>query len=191
MKNGKAFAIVCALMWGIVLTATGCATTAREYRTDYGTVYSTRTRIGVDDPVVPVVESPVVATVPPARPAPGGPPQSFAWLHTPPMGCEEGVFSLEIRNSSDSFLAVLIDGEELEVRGARGMLPHLPPDSSAYICLESLGEHTLAAVSYVPRFGELQEVRRYSRTVRFGSTLFAAYPRRICTFERGLQLNCV
>lgn len=97
--------------------------------------------------------------VPPARPeAMMGPPQSWAWLHTPPMGCDQGPNSLAIANDTDYFARIMLDGEELQVRGAYGMLPNVPPNSVVYVCLNSTGEHTLAGVMYTLRFGVPQEL---------------------------------
>ncbi len=106
-----------------------------------------------------VVPPPVAMAImpPPAQPTTFGPPQNWAWL-TPPHGCEKGAFSLPIWNRTDhKFLKVLLDGEELMIRGAQGVLPHLPPHTAAYVCLARLGDHTITGVAYEPRMGVMIE----------------------------------
>ena len=97
--------------------------------------------------------------VPPARPETMmGPPQNMAWLHTPPYGCERGPNSLAISNDTDLHMRVVLDGEDLLIRGASGMLPTLPPGSTVYVCLAYMGTHTIAGVAYTLRYGVPQEI---------------------------------
>ncbi|HTK05174.1 MAG TPA: hypothetical protein VL500_06310 [Candidatus Eisenbacteria bacterium] len=100
-----------------------------------------------------------VSPVPPPRPeAMMGPPQSWAWLHTPPYGCDSGPNALAIANDTDKHMRVVLDGEELQVRGAYGILPTLPPRTVAYVCLAHTGTHSLSGIAYSLRFGQLQEI---------------------------------
>lgn len=100
-----------------------------------------------------------VSPVPPPRPeSMMGPPQSWAWLHTAPLGCNSGPHSLMIANDTTHHMRVVLDGEDLQVRGAYGVLPTLPPNSAVYVCLSHLGTHSLSGVAYSLRFGQLQEI---------------------------------
>ncbi|MEY4744627.1 MAG: hypothetical protein RL272_572 [Candidatus Parcubacteria bacterium] len=116
----------------------------------------------VDQP--PAVVSPPAAVpygmpVPPPRPeAMMGPPQSWAWLYTPPMGCDRGPNSLAIANDTDYYVRVVLDGEDLQVRAANGMFPNLPPHTVAYVCLSHLGLHSVSGIAYTLRYGVPQEV---------------------------------
>ncbi len=150
--NTKLFALAFAVA---VAALTGCATT-------------TTARPAVSDPLPPPIAAvppgymaaPVVpGMVPPPRPEPlQGPPQSWAWLHTPPMGCDQGPNSLAIANDTDYFARIVLDGEDLQVRGAYGTLPMVPPNSVVFVCLAHTGEHTLGGVMYVTRYGVPQEL---------------------------------
>ncbi|HTM68497.1 MAG TPA: hypothetical protein VL426_04300 [Candidatus Binatia bacterium] len=97
--------------------------------------------------------------VPPPRPEMMmGPPQSWAWLHTPPMGCDSGPNSLMIANDTDYHMHVVLDGEDLQIRGAYGILPTLPPRAAVYVCLAHNGEHTLSGIAFTVRYGQMQEI---------------------------------
>ncbi len=128
----------------------------------------------------PVVTAPVapnggngmtfIPTPPPAQPQVYGPPQNWAWLHTPPKDCETGKFSLPIWNrTAHKFTTVLIDGKAFMVRGSGGVLPHLPPGETVYICLESLGLHSIAVVAYEPRMRVLQETGHGRESIDFSN----------------------
>lgn len=109
-------------------------------------------------PYGPPVAGPV-SPVPPPRPeAMMGPPQSWAWMHTPPLGCDSGPSSLMIANDTQYHMRVVLDGEDLQVRGAYGIMPTLPPGAAAYVCLAHTGAHTLSGVAFSVRYGQLQEV---------------------------------
>jgi len=100
-----------------------------------------------------------VSSVPPPRPeAMMGPPQNWAWLHSAPLGCNNGPHSLMIANDTPNHMRVVLDGEDLQVRGAYGVLPTLPPRTAVHVCLAHLGEHTLSGVVYSLRYGQLQEM---------------------------------
>lgn len=147
-----------ALAFAVAIAAlTGCATT-------------TTARPAVIEPPPPMAAMPpgyvpgavpamVPGMVPPPRPETiSGPPQNWAWIHTPPMGCDQGPNSLAIANDTDYFTRIVLDGEDLQVRGAYGMLPMVPPNSVVYVCLSHTGEHTLSGVMYVLRYGVPQEL---------------------------------
>ncbi|KPJ84827.1 hypothetical protein AMJ57_05305 [Parcubacteria bacterium SG8_24] len=104
---------------------------------------------------------------PPAKPRPLGPPQHWAWMHTPPQGCSSGILSLEIENFTGYYLKLFLDGEELTVRGAQGVLPHLPPRETVYVCLSGTGHHTFRGIAFQNRYGVLQEVKRFSFDRKF------------------------
>lgn len=162
---------LCLVLVAVNAVLTGCATT-------------TTARPMATEPLPPPAFVPpgpqygpapvVTAPVPPGRPETTmGPPQSWAWLHSPPHGCERGPFSLAIINGTDYFMQVSLDGEDLQIRGSGGVLPHLPPGAIAYVCLAHLENHTINGVAFAPRYGTLYEVPgdngRFTATVRFGT----------------------
>jgi hypothetical protein len=109
-------------------------------------------------PAGPMVAMPA-APVPPARPeSMMGPPQNWGWLHTPPYGCERGPNSLMIANETRYFIRLVLDGEDVLIRGAQGMFPELPPGATAFVCLSHTGIHTLQGVAFTLRYGVPQEV---------------------------------
>ncbi len=118
------------------------------------------------EPLPPMASGPMtgpvvpqgVPYVPPARPQPMGPPQNWGWLNTPPYGCETGPLALAISNSTEYFMALQIDGQDFMVRGGMGVLPHLPPGATMYVCLSDTAVHTITGTAYVARYGALQEV---------------------------------
>ncbi len=136
-------------------------------------------------PVVVVPGGPVGAPMmasqmvpPPPKPLPPGPPQNWAWLHSRPYGCESGPFAMEVHNLTAAlFMRLSVDGEEVIIRGANGplatrapdgtMMTPLPPDARMYMCLKSLGAHTVTGVLYADRMGVLSEVKRFSRPISF------------------------
>lgn len=111
---------------------------------------------------------------PPARPVRRGPPQNLAWLHQAPQGCASGPLSVQFENRTRHFVRVLLDGKELVVRGADGVMPHVPPRTSVYVCLNEAGQHNISGIAYIARYGELREVERFSRQWIFGSTIRSA-----------------
>jgi hypothetical protein len=117
-----------------------------------------------------------VAAVPPARRRPVGPPQNWGWIHTPPDGCEKGPLSVEFRNYTNLYLRIFIDGREIGVRGADGILEHLPPGETLYACLDRVGSHNIHGVAYMMRYGNPQEVDRFRRNTHFGINM--AYKRQ-------------
>lgn len=102
--------------------------------------------------------TPTALIPPPAQPQPLSMPENVGWLHQPPRGCETGPFAVRLENRTGAYLKVLVNGKELVVRGAGGVLPHLPPRTTAHICLAVLGRNSFAGVKYLPRAGVLQPV---------------------------------
>ena len=100
-----------------------------------------------------------VSSVPPARPETmWGPPQNWAWMHSPPVGCDSGPHSVMIANNTRYHLRVVLDGQDLMVRGAYGVLPTFPPGTRVYICQAHLNQHTLSGVAFSIHYGQLQEI---------------------------------
>jgi len=114
--------------------------------------------------------------VPPPAKLRRGPPQNWAWLHTPPSGCSEGVYALTLVNMTDYYANIMIDGEALRVRGARGLLPGIPPHEKAYMCLGSMGKHTFTGEIFGLRYGQAMRVGTYRHEVSFsgGSLYFSS-----------------
>lgn len=110
---------------------------------------------------------------PPAQPS-RGPPQNWAWLGQPPKGCETGVYSMEIVNKTEHFVELSMDGSGLKVRGAKGLLPFIPPHEKVYVCLNNTGTHTFLGMLYASRYGRLDKVGkyRYEGTWTAGSALY-------------------
>ncbi|HSD12702.1 MAG TPA: hypothetical protein VLC10_04035 [Patescibacteria group bacterium] len=171
---------------------TGCATT-------------TTARPAVSDPPPPAFMPPsgpqyamppgtaAAMPVPPARPeSMMGPPQNWAWLHTPPYGCERGPNALMIANDTEYFMRIVLDGEDLIVRGAAGVFPEIPPHAAAYVCLAHLEEHTISGVAYTLRYGVAQEMPgpngRFNITRRYGAVVRAS-GRHELHINRGLLLE--
>lgn len=115
---------------------------------------------------------------PPARPVRRGPPQNLAWLHHAPRGCASGPLSVEFENRTDFYVRILLDGKELVVRGADGVMPHMPPRTSVFVCLHETGQHNISGIAYIARYGELRETERFSRGWIFGSTIRTARGRQ-------------
>lgn len=116
-----------------------------------------------DQPPVRVRPQPVRPEdmVPPPAQQRRLPPQNWAWLHQPPAGCARGIYSMQVENQTSYHAQILLDGEELRVRGARGVLPGIPPGEVAYICLNNTGQHTFTGMLFALRFGQPQKVGRY------------------------------
>ena len=99
------------------------------------------------------------------------PPQYWAWLHTPPEGCAKGIYSLEVWNYTDYYLSLMIDGEGVKVRGAKGLLPGIPPHEIAYICLEHPGVHNFIGDVFALRYGQPEKVGHYAHQWTFSGRL--------------------
>lgn len=124
--------------------------------------------------------------IPPAQPILPGPPQNWAWPHTPPNGCEAGPFRLQINNwFPDYYVRMFIDGEEVVTRstpfpGPDGtMMTPIPPRGAqrfganpvrTFACLNHLGAHTLSGVIYANRMGILVEIKRFSENVDYNAS---------------------
>jgi hypothetical protein len=138
----------------------------------------------------------------PSMPPPGGvygagdpmlgPPPNVASLHRPIRGCSSGPFALEIVNRSTRYARVFLDGAEVELVGAFGPLPMLPPagrnghgGGRAWACLDSVGRHTVAVVGYAPRGMELREIDgeegSFTAPVDFGSSPGLGYQQFVFT----------
>jgi len=89
------------------------------------------------------------------------PPQNWAWLHQPPAGCTSGIYSMQAENWTDHHVQLFIDGEEIRVRGSRGILPGIPPHETVYLCLNNTGEHTFTGMLFALRYGQPQRVGRF------------------------------
>lgn len=174
----------------MVALSSGCAAEHAEARTPSMTAY------GYGAPSAPLPPPPIVAApqgyaapptvgmIPAARPpARSGPPQNWAWLHTPPYGCSTGPLSLEIDNQTRYFMAVLMDGKKLRVRGADGELPQIPPGETAYVCLNDLGDHTIDGVAYAGAYGNLVEVDRFHIRETFSVSTMATWGRQAFTIN--------
>lgn len=124
-------------------------------------------------PAGPVYAGPAMPVPPPRPETMMGPPQNMAWMHTPPMGCDRGPNSLLIQNDTGFHMRVVLDGEDLLIRGASGMFPTVPPYSGVYVCLAHTGMHTISGVGYTLRYGVPQEVEgdagRFTWSGSFGS----------------------
>lgn len=123
---------------------------------------------------------------PPARPVRRGPPQHLAWLHQAPRGCASGPLSVEFENRTDFYVRILLDGKELVVRGADGVMPHVPPRTSVFVCLHETGQHNISGIAYIARYGELRETERFSRGWIFGSTIRTARGRQHFLIDKSL-----
>jgi hypothetical protein len=99
--------------------------------------------------------------VPPPAKMRRGPPQNWAWMHTQPAGCASGVYALTVVNQTDYYINLMIDGEPLRVRGARGLLPGVPPHEKVYMCLGNLGKHTFTGELFALRYGQAMKVGTY------------------------------
>jgi len=103
------------------------------------------------------------------------PPANWAWLHQAPEGCEHGVFSMRIENLTDYYVDMMLNGERLKVRGSRGLLPGIPPNESAYICLGGVGLQSFIGTLFACRGGplsprcELQKVGTFKYLATWGA----------------------
>lgn len=104
---------------------------------------------------------------PPAQPR-RLPPQNWAWLHTPPAGCGHGIYALSLVNQTDYYANIMIDGEPLRVRGARGLLPGIPPHERVFMCLNNTGTHTFTGEVFALRYGQAMKVGTYRYEATFG-----------------------
>ncbi len=97
----------------------------------------------------PLVSGPVAT--------PGGHAQNEGSLGTPVPNCASGPLVVEFANrTDDQFVTLQIDGDDIAIRGRRGALPpQVPPQTSLYICLESLGQHVITGKRYVSRMDQL------------------------------------
>lgn len=107
-----------------------------------------------------------------------GPPQNWGWLFQPPVGCDNGPLSLEIRNQTGYYLTVMFDGKELDIRGGDDLFPHVPPGESVYICMDEIGPHHIAGTAFIARTGQLQEIERFSVNPKFGLRRLVGWSRR-------------
>ena len=84
---------------------------------------------------------------PPAHRNIGGLPENFGWLHRAPDGCQNSPLSLKITNQSNYHLRIFIDGKEIKVRGAVGLMP-----GSAVRCIKmpSYGKPSSGTISSAP-----------------------------------------
>lgn len=109
------------------------------------------------------------ARVPHPAPYPAGyptfaVPQNTAAMYSPVFGCSRAL-SVRIRNRTDYYLQLFLDGQELMVAGSVGGLPHVPPGEDVFICLSRIGRHGLSGVAYANRYGQLVETHRFTRGV--------------------------
>jgi hypothetical protein len=81
-----------------------------------------------------------------------------ARLDVPPEGCEYGPFSLALVNATDLFMEIYLDGYPVDFWAADSVYAELPPDATAYLCLEHTGVHAIEGYGYALRYGELVEV---------------------------------
>lgn len=147
--------MILAVLFAAFAALTGCATTTSARP---ATLPMPPPPVAAPMPVGPSVAMPM-APIPPARPEMMmGPPQSWAWLSTPPYGCERGPNSLMIANETRYFMRLVLDGEDVLVRGSRGVFPELPPGATAFLCLSHTGVHTLQGVAFALRYGVPQEI---------------------------------
>lgn len=111
---------------------------------------------------------------------PTGYPQTYAWLEKRVPGCETGPLAVKIMNhTTDYFVKLMVDGEELQVFGSQGPLPgFIPPQTAVWICLAKTGDVNFAGIAFVKRpvgptgTYSLQEVTgdkgRFSFTLNLG-----------------------
>lgn len=93
-----------------------------------------------------------------------GVPQSVAALYSPVPGCPRALL-VNIKNRTDYYLQLFLDGQELMVAGSAGGLPHVPPGENVFVCLSRVGSHGLSGVAYANRYGQLVESHRFTRPV--------------------------
>jgi hypothetical protein len=106
----------------------------------------------------------------PMPPPPSGPPQHWARAYRTPNvpGCDSGPYLVQFRNRSDNlYFEVYLDGRRLRVFGGGGELPHVPPGTSVYACLDSLGRHNVMGVAHHRRGRALTEEARFSLDITF------------------------
>jgi hypothetical protein len=85
----------------------------------------------------------------------GDRPQYLAQLDHPVAGCERGPYALALVNRTDYYLDMTIDGEPIDFLAPEGSYAELPPWTTAYLCLEYLGDHDLTGRSYYESYGQL------------------------------------
>ena len=89
----------------------------------------------------------------------GGGSQNEAWLHVPPDGCETGPFSLALINKTDLYISMTIDGADIVFLDEGGYAyGELPPEMTAYLCLEETGTHSITGSAWALRYDELVPV---------------------------------
>lgn len=120
-----------------------------------------------------------------SRPA-YGVPQNIAALYTPVPGCSRALL-VKIRNRTDYYLKLVLDGQELVVAGSAGGLPHVPPGESAYVCLSHIGSHGLSGVAYANRYGQLVESHRFTRPVAVSGNPRGAGPYHNLLITEGMM----
>ncbi len=117
----------------------------------------------------PLRDTPDFSRTPAPLPV-AGPPQHWARAYRTPNvpGCSSGPYVVQFRNrSEDLYFEVYLDGVRLRVFGGRGALPHIPPGTSAYACLDGLGEHSVMGTAYHRRGSSLVEDSRFSVDFNF------------------------
>ncbi len=131
---------------------------------------------------------------PPARPAAFGPPENWGWVDQEPMGCEKGnSLALRIKNpTADKWMRAKLNGAPVEMSGALGPQPLIPPGSVLNMCLADPGvEHTIEIDTFLSREGygfEAIQGPYGSATLRYTPS-GAAGPHEIVVDDPTLFLN--
>lgn len=113
---------------------------------------------------------PMFAGPMPVNPAaiPGS--QDEAFLNSPPAFCD-GTLLVEVENASPGqYLGnPEIDSEDIVLKSRRGGLlpPMVPSGSTAFICLESFGQHEISGTRYVGRVGHMVDAGTFTSTCTF------------------------
>lgn len=109
-----------------------------------------------------------------------GPP-NMAVLGAPARGCTAGPLAVDIRNETGSssnpeggqYIELQMDSQDLILTDQLGrQLPAIiPPQTSAFVCLTSLGQHMFTGTRYVGRVGRFVEVGKINFVVNFGTNV--------------------
>ncbi|HTM68301.1 MAG TPA: hypothetical protein VL426_03280 [Candidatus Binatia bacterium] len=92
------------------------------------------------------------------RPGVGDRPQNLAQLDYPVAGCERGPYALALMNRTDYYLDMTLDGEPIDFLAPEGSYAELPPWTTAYVCLDHLGDHDITGRSFYESYGQLYPV---------------------------------
>jgi len=104
-------------------------------------------------------------------------PQNIAKSVATAEGCESGPGGVEVANTTEFYLQMMVDGEDIMVLGPKTTAQFVAPKSKVYLCLDPSKEHVITGTAVKPVLATLYRVPiTFHRTIKVDGKQQVKFP---------------